>query len=251
MTTLIETADTCLECLEEFVREKPWQVYCKDKCRQRAYRKRVTHERETEHMRNAPKRPTSVLTAPASNHAIKLLLEVHFPQARTAIDATCGKGVFWKGLESTVDVTGCDIDPTRARHAVADCQHLPFAGRSFDLGVLDLPFMHDPGANNGHKMFGCYSGMGTWERFVEMTVAGARELQRVCRQGMIIKAKDGIERGQYRPIVATLIAQLGPPWDVLVFVPQATLPHDPKWVNVHHLRRQESYFLVYKHKRGG
>lgn len=285
MTIRIETdsplALTCPECWEEFIPSHFDQVYCHRKCKQKAYRNRVTAKREidqsrngsksvtacgcaehsrngsksvtaggcAEHSRNAPRRPESVLMGTASHEAIKLLLEVHFPNARTAIDTTWGKGVFWRGLEEHISVTGCDIQTGRARDLVANCQHLPFGCESFDLGVLDLPFMHASTPNNSIGFFTRYRGVHSWQHYVSLTVAGARELQRVCRQGMIIKAKDGIERGCYRPSVAALVVELGPPKDVLVFIPNASLPNDPKWVSVQHLRRRESYFLVYETKK--
>lgn len=183
--------------------------------------------------------------ARASNEAIQRILDVHFPNATTAINATWGRGVFWKGI-SQVEVIGCDLEKARARDVVAECGHLPFKNRAFDIGVLDLPFMHDVSPHNGTGLYDCYRGVGNWQRFVDLTVLGARELERVCRQGYAIKCKDGVDSGHYRPIMASLVEALGAPSDLLVFIPDVVLQVDPKWSRVVHFRRRESYFLVYK-----
>jgi hypothetical protein len=181
--------------------------------------------------------------ARSSHQAFQRIFDLHFPTAQTAVDATHGKGVFWKGIN--VKVIGCDLNRDRAKDVISDCRFLPFRAEAFDVGVIDLPFMHDTSPHNGTGLYECYRGVGDWQRFVGLTVAGARELQRVCQQGVIVKCKDGIEAGRYRPIMAALVAELGVPVDMLLFVPDVTLQNDPKWKGVHHFRRKESYFLVY------
>ncbi len=189
-------------------------------------------------------RPLSVFQGRRSSEAIQAILPLHFPAAKTTVDPTYGKGVFWKGIN--IAVTGGDLEGSRSKDWVGDCRALPFRDNSFDIGVLDLPFMHDIKAHSGTNLWDDFRGIGSWEKLVSLSCLGAEELGRVCRQGFIIKLKDGIESGQYRPIVSLFISRFKAPYDVLVLVPQVTLATDPKWKTVQHFRRQESYFLVYK-----
>ena len=189
-------------------------------------------------------RPLSILQGRRSSEAIQVILDLHFPEAKTVIDPTYGKGVFWKGLD--MEVTGGDIEASRSKDFVGSCQSLPFPDDSFDIGALDLPFMHDVKEHPGTNLWHDFRGIGPWQRLIRLSCEGARELDRVCRQGFIVKLKDGIEGGKYRPIIARFIQEFKAPYDVLVFIPRVTLANDPKWKTVQHFRRQESYFLIFK-----
>lgn len=193
----------------------------------------------------ALERPLSVLEGKNSSEPIRAILDLHFPDAETAIDPTWGKGVFWRGLGERIQVTGGDIEPGRSTHYVGDCRSLPFPDQSFDIGVLDPPFIHDLKGATGTKLHDDYRGIGTYRAFLELVYEASKELRRVCRRGFIIKCKDSIECGKYRAIHAHVIADVGDPTDILVFVPKVHLANDPKWKTVQHFRRQESYFLVY------
>ena len=189
-------------------------------------------------------RPSSVIQGRRSSEAIKAILNLHFPEAKTAIDPTYGKGVFWRGIDG-IAVLGGDVDACKAPHWVGDCRHLPFKGSSFDIGVLDLPFMEDAHAHTGTNLWDDFSGL-RGASFVDLVYVAAAELRRVCSQGFIIKCKDQVHGWKYNPTHSDIIADIGTPYDVLVFVPQVVLVNDPKWKTIRHFRRQESYFLIYK-----
>jgi len=189
-------------------------------------------------------RPLSIIQGRRSSEPIQAILDLHFPEAKTAIDPTYGKGVFWKGID--IAVTGGDLEFSRSKDFIGSCQNLPFLDSSFDIGVLDLPFMHDVKEHTGTNLWKDFRGIGPWQRLIKLSCEGARELDRVCRQGFIIKLKDGIECGKFRPTVAQFMNEFRTPYDDLVFIPQITLATDPKWKTVQHFRRQESHFLVYK-----
>ncbi len=189
-------------------------------------------------------RPASLLKAKSSNVAIRQILELHFPNVTTAVDVTWGKGVFWKGIDHAA-VVGCDIEMGRAKDVIADCTTLPFKDNSFDVGIIDLPFMHDTKPRSGTNLFRDYRGIGRSDEFIAMTVSGARELARVVRLGYIVKCKNQVERGAFRHIEAELVSSLGHPLDVLEFLPDVTLQNDPKWKTVNHFRNVVSKFLIY------
>lgn len=197
-------------------------------------------------------RPISVVSGKRSSEPINAILSLHFPTARTIIDPTWGKGVFWRDKEEHIQVTGGDIEAGRTTHWVGDCRFLPFRNDTFDVGVLDPPFMHDVKPHNGTRLHDDYRGIGSYEVFIDLVSDSVLALRSVCRQGFIIKCKDSVERAKYRAIHAHIIAAVGEPSDLLVFVPVTTLQSDPKWKTVQHFRRQESYFLIYKlDGRGG
>ena len=230
---------TCRVCLSEFEAARSDALSCRPACKQKAYRWRVTGNG----LSVTPRHP-SLLKGKSSNLAIKQILELHFPDARTAIDVTWGKGVFWKGIDQVL-VTGCDIEEGRTKDVVADCTQLPFKDNSFDVGVIDLPFMHDTKERTGTSLHGDYRGIGRSDEFISRTITGARELARVVRVGYIIKCKNQVERGAFRHVEADIVASLGNPIDVLEFLPDVTLQTDPKWKTVNHFRNVVSKFLIY------
>ncbi len=230
---------TCTVCLVEFEPARSDAKFCGQACRQKAHRSRVTGKGFS-----VTPRPASLLKARSSNLAIEMILKLHFPHATTAVDVTWGKGVFWKGIDQ-VFVTGCDIERGRANPVIADCVRLPFKVDSFDIGVIDLPFMHDTKPRSGTNLHKDYRGIGRSDEFVRLTVLGARELARVVRFGYIIKCKNQVERGSYRHIEAALVSCLGQPLDVLEFLPDVILQNDPKWKSVRHFRNVISKFLIY------
>ncbi len=233
---------TCQVCLAEFEPARSDALFCGQACRQKSYRWPVTGKGIS-----VTARPTSLLKARSSNSAIQEILKLHFPHATKALDVTWGKGVFWKGIDQ-VFVTGCDIEMGRAKDVIADCTRLPFKDNSFDIGVIDLPFMHDTKPRSGTNLYNDYRGIGRSDEFVCITVLGARELARVVRLGYIVKCKNQVERGSFRHVEAELVSGLGHPLDVLEFSPDAILQNDPKWKTVNHFRNVVSNFLIYDTK---
>lgn len=193
-----------------------------------------------------PKRPSSVRTDRRSSGVIEAIFELHFPVAKTAVDPTYGKGNFWK-WEGRPEIWAGDVAPSVPGCQEVDCRSLPLEDKSYDVGVIDLPFMHDSRPHSGTNLYEDYKGLGSYQKFVNMTADAAMELSRVCRMGYIIKCKDGIESGKFRPIYSMLIQEVGVPFDVVIYVPPITLANDPKWHTIKHFRRQESYFLIYKY----
>jgi hypothetical protein len=93
-----------------------------------------------------------------------------------------------------------------------------------------------------------FRGLGSQAAITELYEALIGRASEVA-PGIIVKAKDTIERGRFvdrRGTIAALLANHYNLVDVAVFVPTIVLSDDPKWERQLHFRRQESYFLVGK-----
>ena len=129
---------------------------------------------------------------------------LYIPDGSQVADVTWGKGAFWRKVDtSKFTVQGSDI----AEHiggkdgiVQADFRCLPYDDESFDVVVLDPPYVHNPGKhmtdsryNNAETTTGLsHSDIRTLYR------DGMREAMRVLRHGgrILVKGKDEIESGK-------------------------------------------------------
>lgn len=187
--------------------------------------------------------------------AIEVILFVCFPDAATVLDATWGKGNFWKGSTAPVSVVGLDLDPRRARDVVGDYRRLPFADSALDLGIFDPEFLSDGGKKS--IMRAQYS---THERLdaAEVKVQqGCREIRRVSRLGAIIKVQDHIHGSRLIRMSDWVREALHPmaQYDELLVPSEQPKVIDPKWKRPQlSLYRDHSVYLVFRwdgpaHKR--
>lgn len=119
-------------------------------------------------------------------------------------DVTWGRGAFWtKANDGRFKVQGSDV----AEHiggkdgiVQADFCDLPYEDASFDVVVLDPPYIHNPGKhqtdsryNNADTTAGMYHA-----DIRELYRGGMREAMRVLRPGgfVFVKGKDEIESGR-------------------------------------------------------
>ncbi len=137
------------------------------------------------------------VTDGSSVRAVARLLELLFPDAQTALDATYGSGKFWDG-SAQVAVTGLDLDPSRAPHLVGDFRALPFADRSFDLAIVDPPYQTDMGRRKASVMGARFGTFGTIPELRAAVEAGCRECWHVARLGVLVKVQDYIHAS--RPV---------------------------------------------------
>lgn len=115
------------------------------------------------------------------------LLRVLFPDAETVLDATWGRGNFWRGVDS-VRVTGVDISSHGRPSVVADFRRLPFGAGAFDVAVFDPPYITEAGAGSViGRRFGSYPSIPALHVAVRR---GALEAWRVSRIGIIVKVMD-------------------------------------------------------------
>ena len=115
------------------------------------------------------------------------LLRICFPDARTALDMTFGKGNFWDGT-AHVELTGMDGNPKRARDLVGNFHALPFSPDAFDVCIFDPPFLSNGGKRS--IMRAQYTAYRTVEEARESITRGCQEAWRVARLGVVIKVQD-------------------------------------------------------------
>ena len=121
------------------------------------------------------------------------ILRVLFPDARTVLDMTYGNGQFWSPKHPvTVQVTGLDIDPQRARDIVGDFRCPDLYEESYDIAIFDPPYQWDMGKGKPSVMgrrFGTYRSEHEARAAIQQ---GVRAAWQVSRLGIIVKVQDHI-----------------------------------------------------------
>ena len=188
------------------------------------------------------------------------ILKLYVPEGSRVIDVTYGKGVFWKKVD-----TGKYRLVTSDLKDGADFRKLPYADNSFDVLVIDPPYMHTPGgsAHKGHQNYEEYyrnNKASVDPRFkyhdavLRLYMEGIVEARRVLgdRGKIIIKCQDQVCAGQMRTTSAELIHYLvGTGWNILdlVVVVSRNKPGISRLNGKQkHSRRNHSYFLVAENK---
>jgi hypothetical protein len=163
---------------------------------------------------------------------VSAMLRVHFPDARTALDLTPGRGRFWDGT-AHVEVTA----------SAADFRCLPHADGAFDVAIYDPPHIADGGADGiMAKRFGTYKA-GDLEPTIR---AGCREAMRVGRLGCIVKVTDHVHCQRFIWQTGWVSDELGTPYDVVHQVRPRNL-EDGNWRNVFSARSNGAVYLAFRH----
>ena len=194
----------------------------------------------------------SVVTGKHSSEVIQAIFNLHFPTVSRVLDMTYGKGNFWK-WPYRFSLTGADIAHDKGG-LQADSRRLPFDDASFDVAVIDPPFMHGATANGYSSTVGLnrdFSRLCSQAVVLTLYKALLQEAYRLVSVGVVVKCKDIIESGKFAHMSAKVSAALEEVGFVLddkvVFVPDIVLARDPRWKQWH-FRRQESYFLIGRKK---
>ena len=205
-----------------------------------------------------------ILSAYVSGNAdvFPQILALHVPKGSKVADVTFGSGVFWKN----VDLTSYDLTQSDIASGV-DCRNLPYADESYDVVVLDPPYMEGLLRNNknhkagggSHSAFREYYSNGNeqnhegpkWHGAVTDLYykAGAEGLRVLKDNGvMIVKCQDEVSANRQWLTHVEIInhyTQLGfYIKDLFVVVRQnkAVISRLKKQV---HARKNHSYFLVF------
>ena len=121
------------------------------------------------------------------------ILRVLFPDARTVLDMTYGKGQFWSPKHPVpVTVTGLDIDPQRARDVIGDFQCPDLYEESQDVAIFDPPYQWGMGRGKPSVMgerFGTYHSEAEARATIQQ---GVRAAWQVSRLGIIVKVQDHV-----------------------------------------------------------
>ena len=175
-------------------------------------------------------------------------------------DITFGKGVFWKGI----DTSQFDFRPTDLSTGT-DCRKLPYADESIDCVVFDPPYMHTPGgsAHVGHQNFETYyrnngaaskPGVKYHEAVLDLYFETGREVWRVLKKNgiFIVKCQDEVCANQQRLTHVEIInhyATLGLITEDLFVLIRNGKPGMSRVAKQVHARKNHSYFIIlYKPK---
>jgi hypothetical protein len=179
--------------------------------------------------------------------AISGLVTTLFPDAKTALDLTYGRGQFWKGPWTGLKVTGMDIDPKRAPDVIGDFRYgrVPFPSNSFDLVVFDPPFHTDMGRGKPSIMGSQFSSASTIDELKLLVERGCASAYSIARLGCIIKCQDYIHGQRAVWMSQWLRDALGEPYDVLISVQPRKLL-DRKWTRQLSVWRNHSLYWVWR-----
>ena len=167
-------------------------------------------------------------------------------------DLTWGKGVFWRKCPH-LRVFGSDMitEPKRP-HNFTD---LPYRDATFDIAVLDPPYIHSPGNHQtDHRYQNAATTKGMlWNDLREqLYVPGLKEAKRIVRPGtglIWVKCKDQVQSGMQRWCHIDLCAdavRLGLyPRDLFILVAKARTANG-RWSSQHHARKPHSYLWVFQ-----
>jgi hypothetical protein len=129
---------------------------------------------------------------------ILAVCQIHLPPTSTVADLTYGKGVFWGkvGPDIRARVTGSDL--LTVEGAAFDLRATPYADKSFDVVVIDPPYMHTPGRPNFE---GNYRNAETTNGMYHADIRqlyrdGLLEAKRIARRQIWVKCKDEVESGK-------------------------------------------------------
>ncbi len=133
-----------------------------------------------------------------SARVIARMLAVLFPDAKSVLDTTWGKGNFWSPKYPTgATVTGLDRDPERARDLVGDFRDLKdIANNSYDVCVFDPPFLTDVSKTNPGVMGTRFASFETEAELIDAVTRGCAEAWRVARLGIIVKVQNHVHQSR-------------------------------------------------------
>lgn len=199
-------------------------------------------------------KPDYVLTALVGTNAdlFPHILNLYSFEGAAIADVTYGKGVFWKNVDTTLyDFWPSDI------LTGTDMRSLPYKDSSFDMVVIDPPYMHTPGTvkksiSAGYKVNElASSGVRRTGDVIALYMEGMAEAHRILKKKsfMVVKCQDGIESGKqhwnhitlYGFATGDLVMYAK---DLFVLVQQ----HRPaiRWKHQLHARKNHSYFWVFQ-----
>lgn len=161
---------------------------------------------ETSYSIPVPVEAASPVVSIVNGNNADLIVEVarlYIRDGAEVADVTWGRGAFWtKANNGRFKVRGSDIAEHIATDGIiqADFRSLPYSDASFDVVVLDPPYVHNPGK---HQTDSRYNNANTTSGMYHADIRtmyreGMAEAMRVLRPGglVFVKGKDEIESGK-------------------------------------------------------
>lgn len=199
-----------------------------------------------------------ILTAKTGNNGDLFpgILELYAKDGDRILDATYGKGVFWKNVDrSKYHVTTNDLVTEADLHLDFRSIHV-LNNESLNMVVLDPPYAYSPKNTIKHSIASCY-GLNNSVDISNMTKVrslyqgGIDEAHRLLKCGgvLVVKTQDIIQAGKQWWMHTWVMQQ--PKFeceDLLVLVQDHTPAQDPKWKKQLHARKNHSFFVVLRKK---
>jgi hypothetical protein len=233
----LQIAFRCFECNGAVLADRPHAKFCSNACRQRSHR-RSKHD------------AAATITRGTNADLIAEVAKLYARPHHKIADLTYGKGVFWRQTPH-LDVTGSDLVTVPERPY--DFRRLPYDTASFDIAVLDPPYIHSPGQ---HQTDSRYQNAATTkgldhDGIMQLYRDGMVEAKRIVRLGgqVWVKCKDQVASGVQRwdHIQLYLMAEALGLYarDLFVLEPTAQTS-DARWEVQHHARKRHSYLWVFE-----
>lgn len=187
------------------------------------------------------------------------ILSLYVAPGSSVADVTYGKGVFWKAIPQTLyRLLKSDLSTG------TDCRELPYDDASLDCVVFDPPYMHTPGgtAHVGHQQYEGYyknnvasSNKKYHEAVLDLYFTAAKEADRVLKPNgiYIVKCQDEVCANQQRLTHVEIINELakdGFACEDLFVLMRVNKPGVSRVLRQVHARKNHSYFLVFRKKKG-
>lgn len=167
-------------------------------------------------------------------------------------DLTYGKGVFWRKTPY-LRVFGSDIKTFPKRPHNFTC--LPYRNQTFDIAVLDPPYIHSPGqhmTDHRYQNAATTKGMLWADIRQELYIPGMLEAKRIVKErgGQIwVKCKDQVQAGAQRwchaEILHDALAMGLYARDLFILIPDARTATG-RWDTQLHARKIHSYLWVFQ-----
>lgn len=195
-----------------------------------------------------------ILTAKVGTNADLFpdILALYAKPGTSILDATFGKGVFWRNVDrSQYTVLTNDLVTEADTHL--DFRNLStYTDSSLDMVVLDPPYAYSPKSTVKPSIANCYGlnnsvDISNMTKVKELYAAGITEARRVLRPGglLIVKTQDIIQAGKQWWMHLWVMEQQNFVCEDLFVLVQSTKPaNDPKWKQQLHGRKNHSFFVV-------
>lgn len=172
------------------------------------------------------------------------ILKVYAPQGSRILDATFGKGNFWKKINTAkYDLVTNDLIEAADFHF--DLRSIPLPDSSFDTIVLDPPYMNreEPFHHAGYGVG--LDGVQTQKQIRALYVAGCAEALRLLKSSGILILKCQNCGQHWNHLFLSEVAGFDLV-DEFVLVQSDRTVWDRKWKHQHRARKNHSYFLVHR-----
>ena len=212
--------------------------FCTSRCKQADYRRR----------RKIKEKPVEALVRGNNADLIKNVASLYASDpGLTIADVTFGKGAFWRKTPH-LNITGSDLLTVPERPY--DFRDLPYDDQSFDIVVLDPPYLVWPGK---HMSDDRYRNAETTKGIDYMGVRklyqdGLQEAVRIARRQIWVKCKDTVEGSRQRFLHVHLLQDAEAfglrGRDLFVLDATSRMPNN-QWPTQKHARKAMSYLWVF------